>query len=221
MKMVVREKFEEELRKLQSSLIELGNFSSEALTKSLEALENKDIELALKIIEDDDRANMLEEEIDDAAILLIAKQAPVAVDLRRIIVAIKIANEIERIADFAVNIAKSTIRIGNEPLVKPIEHIRQMHKLTLEMLNLSLEAFAEEDLTKAKKVADMDDQVDELYGQTIVDLLKMHQEKPAQTAQITQLSFICRFLERAADHTTNIAENVFYLVKGKRYDLNN
>ncbi|WP_053364106.1 phosphate signaling complex protein PhoU [Bacillus sp. FJAT-27251] len=219
--MVVREKFEEELRKLQSSLIELGNFSSEALTRSLEALENKDIELALKIIEDDDKANMMEEEIDDAAILLIAKQAPVAVDLRRIIVAIKIANEIERIADFAVNIAKSTIRIGSEPLVKPIEHIRQMHKLTLEMLNLSLEAFAEEDLSKAKKVAEMDDQVDELYGQTIVDLLRMNQEKPEQTAQITQLSFICRFLERAADHTTNIAENVFYLVKGKRYDLNN
>lgn len=219
--MVVREKFEDELRKLQSSLIELGKFSSDALTSSLEALENKDIELALKIIDDDDKANMMEEEIDDAAILLIAKQAPVAVDLRRIIVAIKIANEIERIADFAVNIAKSTIRIGNEPLVKPIEHIRQMHKLTLEMLNLSLEAFAEEDLSKAKKVAEMDDQVDELYGQTIVDLLKLNQSKPAYTAQITQLSFICRFLERAADHTTNIAENVFYLVKGKRYDLNN
>ncbi|KKK33188.1 PhoU family transcriptional regulator [Mesobacillus campisalis] len=219
--MVVREKFEEELRKLQSSLIELGNFSSEALTQSLEALENKDIELALKIIDDDDKANMMEEEIDDAAILLIAKQAPVAVDLRRIIVAIKIANEIERIADFAVNIAKSTIRIGSEPLVKPIEHIRQMHKLTLEMLNLSLEAFAEEDLGKAKKVAEMDDEVDALYGQTIVDLLKLNQTNPAQMAQITQLSFICRFLERAADHTTNIAENVFYLVKGKRYDLNN
>jgi len=76
-------------------------------------------------------------------------------------------------------------------------------------------------LSKAKKVAEMDDQVDELYGQTIVDLLRMNQEKPEQTAQITQLSFICRFLERAADHTTNIAENVFYLVKGKRYDLNN
>jgi phosphate transport system protein len=219
--MVVREKFEEELRKLQSSLIELGTFSSEALTSSLEALENKDIELALKIIDDDSRANMLEEEIDDAAILLIAKQAPVAVDLRRIIVAIKIANEIERIADFAVNIAKSTIRIGSEPLVKPIEHIRQMHKLTLEMLNLSLEAFAEENLNKAKKVAEMDDEVDALYGQTIVDLLKLNQANPAQMAQITQLSFICRYLERAADHTTNIAENVFYLVKGKRYDLNN
>ncbi|SEM28638.1 phosphate uptake regulator, PhoU [Mesobacillus persicus] len=219
--MVVREKFEEELRELQNRLIELGNFSADALTRSLEALENQDIELALKIIEDDSKANILEEEINDFAILLIAKQSPVAVDLRRIIVAIKIANDIERIADFGVNIAKSAIRIGKEPLVKPIEHIKEMHKLTLEMLSLSLESFGEEDLSKAKKIAEMDDQVDDLYGQTIRELLKLNQENPSYTAQITQLSFICRYLERAADHTTNIAENVFYLVKGKRYDLNN
>jgi phosphate transport system protein len=219
--MVVREKFEEELRILQNKLIDLGNLASTALTKSLEALENGDIELALKIIDDDDLVNMQEEEIDDFAILLIAKQSPVAIDLRRIIVAIKIANEIERIADFAVNIAKSTIRIGKEPLIKPIEHIKQMHKITIEMLSLSIEAFGEEDLSKAREIAEMDDQVDDLYGETIRELLQLNIANPSQTPQITQLSFICRYLERAADHTTNIAENVFYLVKGKRYDLNN
>jgi phosphate transport system protein len=219
--MVVREKFEEELNQLQHKLIEIGNFASNALTKSLVALENGDIELALKIMDDDARANILEEEINDFAILLIAKQSPVAVDLRRIIVAIKIANDIERIADFAVNIAKSAIRIGKEPLVKPIEHIKHMHSLTLQMLTLSLEAFGEEDLTKAKKIAEMDDEVDDLYGQTIRDLLHLNATHSNQSSQITQLLFICRYLERAADHTTNIAENVFYLVKGKRYDLNN
>jgi phosphate transport system protein len=219
--MVVREKFEEELNQLQNKLIDLGNFASNALTKSLEALENRDIELALKIIEDDALANILEEEINDFAILLIAKQSPVAVDLRRIIVAIKIANDIERIADFAENIAKSAIRIGKEPLVKPIEHIKQMHRLTLKMLSLSLEAFGEEDLAKAKKIAEMDDEVDDLYGVTIRDLLELNTSNSKQSPQITQLLFICRYLERAADHTTNIAENVFYLVKGKRYDLNN
>ncbi|MBT2754727.1 phosphate signaling complex protein PhoU [Mesobacillus foraminis] len=219
--MVVRERFEEDLRELQNKMLELGNFSAEALTKSLDSLENKDIEAALEIIEDDTKADILEEDINDFAILLIAKQQPVAVDLRRIIVAIKIANDIERIADFAVNIAKSTIRIGAEPLVKPIEHIREMHRLTLEMLTLSLEAFNDEDLSKAKKVAEMDDQVDELYGQTIQDLLQLNQSNPAHLPQITQLSFISRYLERAADHVTNIAEHIFYLVKGKRYDLNN
>lgn len=218
--MVVRGKFEEDLKTLHSKLLELGNFAINALNQSLVALETKDIELALKILEDDANANILEEEINDFAILLIAKQQPVAVDLRRLIVAIKIATDVERMADFAVNIAKSTIRIGNEPLVKPIEHIKQMHQLCVQMLSLSLEAYNEEDLAKAKLVAQMDDQVDDLYGQTIKDLLSLAQNKPEHLAQITQLSFISRYLERAADHVTNIAENVFYLVKGKRYDLN-
>lgn len=218
--MVVRGKFDEDLKTLHGKLLELGNFAVNALNKSLASLENKDIELALKILEDDAEANIMEEEINDFAILLIAKQQPVAVDLRRLIVAIKIATDIERMADFAVNIAKSTIRIGNEPLVKPIEHIKQMHQLSVQMLTLSLEAYNEEDLGKAKQVALMDDQVDDLYGQTIKDLLSLAQSKPEQLAQITQLSFISRYLERAADHVTNIAENVFYLVKGKRYDLN-
>jgi phosphate transport system protein len=218
--MAVREKFDEELKELQNKLLQIGNFSIDALGKSIQALETGNIDLALKVMEDDTDADIMEEEINDFAILLIAKQQPVAIDLRRIIVAIKIANDIERIADFAVNIAKAAIRIGNEPLVKPIEHIKMMHQITSKMLKNSLEAFNEEDLVKAKKVAEMDDEVDDLYGQTIRDLLEINQKKPEATAQVTQLSFVCRYLERAADHVTNIGENVFYLVKGRRYDLN-
>jgi phosphate transport system protein len=219
--MVVRERFEDDLRELQNKLIELGEFANNALARSIKALEEKNMELAIEIMEDDTEADLLEEEINDMAILLIAKQQPVAIDLRRIIVAIKIATDIERIADFAVNIAKSAIRIGNEPLVKPIEHIKRMYELTTEMLRLSLEAFTEEDVLKAKKVAEMDDEVDDLYGQTIRDLLQINQQKPEFLPQITQLLFITRYLERSGDHITNIAENIFYLVKGRRYDLNN
>jgi phosphate transport system protein len=219
--MAIRERFDEDLKGLHDRLIELGNFAVVALEKSISALETQNIDLALQIMEDDTKADLLEEDINDAAILVIAKQQPVAIDLRRVIVAIKIANDIERIADFAVNIAKSTIRIGKEPLIKPIEHIKKMHEINKEMLNLSLEAYNEEDLVKAKKVAEMDDEVDSLYGQTIQELLQLNVANPEFIPQITQLSFICRYLERAADHTTNIAENVFYLVKGKRYDLNN
>lgn len=219
--MAIRERFDEDLKDLQNKLLEIGNFAVEALGKSIVALETQNIDLALEIMEDDNEADNLEEEINDAAILLIAKQQPVAIDLRRVIVAIKIANDIERIADFAVNIAKSTIRIGNEPLVKPIEHVKQMHEINKEMLNLALEAYNDEDVNKAKQVAEMDDKVDSLYGETIKELLQLNLQKPEYIPQITQLSFICRYLERAADHTTNIAESVFYLVKGKRYDLNN
>lgn len=218
--MAVRGQFDANLKELQTKLMDLGNIAKIALERSIVALEEKDVDTALAIIEGDQKADDLEEEINDLAILTIAKQQPVATDLRRIIVAIKIASDLERIADFAVNVAKSTIRIGNEPLIKPIHHIKEMHAITSEMIQLTLESFVEEDVAKAKKIADMDDKVDDLYGETIVELLTLNKEKPEFTAQITQLSFICRYLERAADHSTNIAEGVFYLVKGRRYDLN-
>jgi phosphate transport system protein len=218
--MAIRGKFDTDLQDLQNKLTELGHFSVNALEKAIIALETQNLDLALEVIEEDVKANILEEEINDAAILLIAKQQPVAIDLRRVIVAIKIATDIERIADFAVNIAKSAIRIGNEPLIKPIVHIKRMYELNRDMLRLSIEAYNEEDLGKAKKVSEMDDEVDSLYGETIKDLLKINQEKPECISQITQLSFISRYLERSADHTTNIVEHVFYMVKGKRYDLN-
>ncbi|WNS74303.1 phosphate signaling complex protein PhoU [Bacillus sp. DTU_2020_1000418_1_SI_GHA_SEK_038] len=218
--MSVREKFDIDLKELQGKLLEIGNFAQEALTKSIIALESQDLEMALEIIDNDANANLMYEDINDFAILLIAKQQPVAIDLRRIIVAIKIATNIERIADFAVNIAKSTIRIGSEPLVKPIVHIKEMHSITLEMLRLSLEAFNDEDIVKAKRLAEMDDKVDDLYGQTIRDLMQINMQKPEFLPQILQLSFICRYLERSADHITNIAESILYLVKGRQYDLN-
>ncbi|UII54871.1 phosphate signaling complex protein PhoU [Cytobacillus spongiae] len=218
---MLREKFHLDLEELINMLVELGQFADNALKASIDALDTKDVDKAIEIMENDVKADVMYEEINDFAILLIAKQQPVAIDLRRIIVAIKIATDIERIADYAVNVAKSAIRIGNETHVKPIEHVKEMYVVTSRMLQLALEAYKEEDLKKAKKVAEMDDEVDSLYGQTIQELLRLNQEKPEYLAQITQLSFTSRYLERAADHVTNIAESVFYLVKGLHYDLNN
>jgi phosphate transport system protein len=217
---MARGQFDASLQDLQSKLMELGRLANTALDASVKALEEQDIEKALEIIEDDTHADLLEEEINDIAILLIAKQQPVATDLRRIIVTIKVASDIERIADFGVNIAKSTIRIGKEPLIKPINNIKKMYTLTSNMINLTLESFVEEDVVKAKKIADLDDEIDDLYGETIKELLTLNKQQPEFTAQITQLSFICRYLERSADHATNVAEGVFYLVKGRRFDLN-
>ncbi|HWO98015.1 MAG TPA: phosphate signaling complex protein PhoU [Bacillus sp. (in: firmicutes)] len=218
--MVVRERFHDDLKALREKLVEIGKMTEEAMGKSFQALTEKDVEAALSVIDDDYKVNRLEEEINDLAILLIAKQQPVAVDLRRVIVAIKIASDIERMADFSVNIAKSTIRIGKEPLIKPLEHITKMYELATEMLSLSLKSYNDEDILLAKKVAEMDDEVDSLYGETITELLNLAKEKQEALPQITQLLFITRYLERFADHATNVAENVFYLVKGKRYDLN-
>ncbi|WP_339146894.1 MULTISPECIES: phosphate signaling complex protein PhoU [unclassified Sutcliffiella] len=218
--MVVRQ-FHVDLETLRDKLLELGSLAEVAMGKSITALTNKDVDLALQIIEEDNKADRLDEEINDFAILLIAKQQPVAIDLRRIFVAIKISTDVERIADFAVNIAKSTIRIGksDQPLL-PIEKIEKMHSIATEMLSLSLKAYYDEDIVLAKKVADMDDQVDELYGQNIRELLQLTKDYPDMIPEITQLSFICRYIERMADHTTNISENIFYLVKGSHYELN-
>jgi phosphate transport system protein len=218
--MMMREKFEYDLNTLRQKLIELGHLAEIALSQSIEALQKKNIDQALAIMERDSRTDMLEEEINDFAILLIAKQQPVAIDLRRIIVAIKIATDIERIADFAVNIAKACIRIGDQPFVIDIEKIVRMHHIASNMVSLGLKAYNEEDVAVAKQIADMDYEVDDLYGQVMRELLEMTKTDKEALAQMNQLALVARYIERIADHATNIAEHVFYLVKGKHYAFN-
>lgn len=219
--MVVREKFEQELRAVQEQFIKLSNLSISTLDNSITALLNHDVDVSLSIIENDKHINQLEEEINDRVILLLAKQQPVATDLRRLIVMIKAAHDMERVGDYAVNIAKETIRIGKEEFVYPIRNIEEMRTKTIAMLEQVMIAFTEENVEQAREIASLDDQVDNLYGQTIQQLLKVGAEQPDKLSQITQLSFVCRYLERSADHATNIAEQLFYLVKGRHYDLNN
>ncbi|HET7657877.1 MAG TPA: phosphate signaling complex protein PhoU [Bacillales bacterium] len=218
--MVVRENFKSQLDDLKNRLLELGHLSESAAKQAMEALVAQDVEASLRIIENDRKINEREEVINDQAILMIAKQQPVASDLRRIIVAIKISTDVERVGDFAVNIAKSAIRIGEKPLIKPLVDIPKMAEMALEMLADGLKAYYEEDVELARALAERDDQVDQMYGRLIQELLQLASEKPEQVPQITQLSFICRFIERIADHATNIAESVIYLVKGRHYELN-
>ncbi|RFB14743.1 phosphate transport system regulatory protein PhoU [Bacillus sp. HNG] len=218
--MTVRATFQAELNELKEMIIQLGNQAQEAVGQAIEALKNQDVDKALKIIENDTQLNLMEEEINDKAILLIAQQAPVAIDLRRVIVAIKISSDLERIGDLAVNIAKSVIRIGTQQLIKPIEDIPRVAEVANKMVADSLRAYSEEDVELAKNVAKVDDEVDEAYGKLIKELLGLMTQKPEYISQITQLSFICRNIERVADHSTNISESILYLIKGKRYDLN-
>jgi phosphate transport system protein len=220
MGMTIRGKFDYDLKTLRQKLLEIGSLTEIALSQSIEALQTKNVDQALAVIERDSQIDVLEEEINDFAILLIAKQQPVAIDLRRIIVAIKIATDIERIADFAVNIAKANIRIGDQPFVMGLERLVRMHQIALEMVSLGLKAYYEEDIALARKIAEMDDEVDHLYGQTMKDLLQMTQTNQEALSQMNQLSLIARYIERIADHATNLAEHVVYLVKGRHYDLN-
>jgi phosphate transport system protein len=216
----MRQQFEADLQTLQKMILELGEKTKNAVLKSMEAFNTENIELALEVIEEDQRINKLEEEIDELIVVIITRQQPVAVDLRRNLTALKIAHDLERVADYAVNIAKSFIRIRTREIEIPIENINTMHTLGIEMLSRALEAYQHEDLKAAREIAELDDKVDELYGETVQTLMSRLVDSQEKVSSVTQLAFICRYLERIADYATNISENIYYLVKGKHMFMN-
>lgn len=218
--MSIRSTLDKDLVRLKELLVEMVEQSKTAVEKSVQSLVQQDIELAKQIIKDDVKINELEEQINNIVIHLIAQQQPVASDLRKIIAALKISNDVERIGDLAVNIAKSILHIGDGPLIKPIVEIPKMADMALNMLKDVIKAYHEEDVELAIRTAEADDAVDQLYGKLIKELLQLMIVHPESISQITQLSFICRHIERVADHTTNMAEHIIYMVKGKKIDLN-
>ncbi|OCS88583.1 phosphate signaling complex protein PhoU [Caryophanon tenue] len=218
--MNVRERFELALMGIQHQLTELSELSISALEMACQALRTRDLNLALSVIEEDMHINRLEEMINDQAILLITKQQPVSKDLRQLMVIIKAASDMERVADYAVDIAKETIRIGENSPHIDLKNIEEMCHKTIQMLRSSMNAFVARDMIKAKEVAELDDQVDELYGKTVRELLQQSVNESSHIKVVSHLMFIARFLERCADHSTNICEHLFYLVKGEHYELN-
>jgi phosphate transport system protein len=218
--MSTRTQFDEQLVLLKEKLLEMVYQSKHAIDQSIIALQSQDLKLAKQIISQDKEINELEKEINDIVIRNIVKQQPVASDLRRLMVAVKISSDIERVGDLAVNIAKSTLFIGKEPFHTSIDAIPEMAKVVQKMLSDSLTAYHEENIQSAYSIASTDDIVDRMYGETIQKLLSLMANRPDAVPQLTQLAFICRYLERVGDHVTNIAENIIYLVKGERIDLN-
>ncbi|MDQ0225360.1 phosphate transport system regulatory protein PhoU [Bacillus sp. 7586-K] len=218
--MVTRENFENNLQELQAKLTMMGELAVASINKSFDAFKNHDIELALKVIEEDSVVDNLETEINQFIVWLMAKEQPVARDLRRIIGVLKISSEIERIADFGVNIAKATIKIGTSNSQVDDTNLDQMKEISITMMHKALQSFFEGNMVLVKEVADLDDNVDKLYGETYKMLTSHLKENPEETEQLVQLLLINRFLERTADHITNIAESAAYLIKGQIYDLN-
>ena len=217
---MIRENFENNMQELENKLAEMVRITEEQLECSYEALKNQDIELALKTIEKDNTIDDMEKEINQMAIWFISKEQPLARDLRRIIGVLKISSDIERIADFAVNISKATIKIGERPSLLHMTELEPMKTVSITMLQKSLKSFIEEDIALAKEVADLDDLVDANSRANYQNLIQYLSEHPEDTAQLVQLLFINRFLERTADHITNIAESTAYLIKGRMYDFN-
>ena len=218
--MVVREKFENELQELKVNVVRMGEMAVVALEKAYKALVEKDIELALSVLDEDKKLDKLEEEIEETAILMIAKQQPVATDLRHIISAIKISSELERVGDYAKNVAKSAIRLAKEEGPFKNDGVTEMHGICLKMMTMFKEAYEKENLTMAKELAELDDRLDELYGHVIKSILHASPKEENTRNQNSQLLFLVRHYERAGDHITNLAEEVLYMAKGRRYHLN-
>ena len=164
----------------------------------------------------DDLIDSMQVEIEDRCISLIARQQPVATDLRILGTGLKITTDLERIGDHAFDIAKIVLLIGDEPLIKPLVDIPRMAVMAQSMLEDSLQAYLKLDIQLAEKVCRDDDLVDQLYHQVFRELLTYMLEDPKKINQATQLIFVARYLERIADHSTNVAEWVIYLVTGER-----
>ncbi|CAM5732918.1 phosphate transport system regulatory protein PhoU [Niallia circulans] len=218
--MVIRENFEKKLGELKEKISEMGEMSITQLEEAFDALKAQDVEIALNVMEEDNDIDNLESEINHFAIWLMAKEQPVARDLRVVIGVIKISSEIERVADFAVNIAKATIKIGKATSLLDLTHLEKMKELSIEMLQKAVKSFIEEDIVLAKEVSKLEDKVDDYYLETYKKLTAYLSEHPEETNQLVQLLFINRYLERTADHITNMAESTGYLIKGKIYDFN-
>jgi len=218
--MTFRKEFDQGLEQLNQWLVEMGEFVEQSVEKAINSLKDNDQEQAKKIIADDVKVNEMEERILELGLKLIATQQPVAKDLRRIIAAFRIANDLERMGDLSRDIANAVLRLQGEPLIKPIIDLPRMGEIARNMTYEAIQAYVNENVDLAYKMAKDDDQVDALYSQISRELVLLMMENPRNIAQAQVLSFVGRYIERYGDHATNIGESVVYLVTGKRPDLN-
>ncbi|MBN2240715.1 MAG: phosphate signaling complex protein PhoU [Dehalococcoidales bacterium] len=217
--MEIRTTFHRDMRNIQNEVLLMGSMVENAIIQSVEALKERDITLANKIIKDDQKIDMKRFEIEEKCIRLIATQQPMASDLRAIISMFNIISEVERIGDHAEGIAKIVIMIGDEPPLKPLIDIPRMAEKTVSMLNRSLDAFIKKDATGARTIALEDDEVDDLYNQVFRELLSFMLEDPKTITRATRLIWVAHNLERSADRVTNICERVVYMATGKMEEI--
>ncbi len=212
--------YEEKMGHLQERLQYMGSLVEDSIARSIEALKRQDMNLAQAVIDADDIIDDLEEEIEEKCLEVIATQQPMAKDLRRVATLFKMVNDLERMADYATSIAKITLRIADQPLIKPLVDIPRMAILSQKMVKQSLDAYVRQDVELAAAVGQDDDEVDNLFGQIFRELLTIMMENPKTITQATHLLFVGRWLERISDHATNIAEEVIFLVTGEKKNLN-
>jgi phosphate transport system protein len=207
--------YEAELKHLHVAILDMGAFVGKQIENALAALVNRDDELARQTIDRDRTANRMDVEIDELCIRLLALHQPAARDLRLITIGLKITTDLERIGDMAVNLSERVLELNQEPQLKPFIDIPRMAEVALTMLRESLDAFVREDVDLALKVCRDDDVIDALNGQLFRELLSFMIEDPHTLTRGLRLLFVAKYIERMADHATNIGEMVVFMVKGK------
>ncbi len=205
----------EELAALKEKILKMGALVERQVQGSLLALVERDSDLARKIIEGDHQVNGFDVEIDEDCLRLLALQQPAGRDLRFITTAMKISTDLERISDLAENICERAIELNEEPQLKPYIDLPRMATWAIRMVKESLDAFVNGDVALAQKVVKDDDFVDGLTEQLFRELVSFMIEKPQTISRAIRLTFIAKYIERIADHATNVAELVVYLVEGK------
>ncbi|MGE6257427.1 phosphate signaling complex protein PhoU [Heyndrickxia sporothermodurans] len=217
---MARKVFEDRLSELHESLMAMGLLVEEAIYKSVKSLAEKNIDLAIEIVEEDQRINQYEVEIEKKCFELIALQQPVGIDLRRIATMLKVVTDLERMGDHAVSIAKSTIHLKDEAYIKPLIDIPKMADLVKEIVREALDAYISLDQDSAILASKKDDQIDQYLSKIFMELIEIMQEDQTKINQAIQFLLVSQHLERIGDYVTNICEWIVYLKTGSLIDLN-
>jgi phosphate transport system protein len=206
--------FEQELDLLKAKLLEMSALVESAVYRSVQGVVEKNEELAQQVLRNEARINQLEIEVDNLAIGILALQAPMAQDLRLVTAAIKINNDLERMGDLSVSIAQSALALMREPVIRPLIDIPHIAGLAQSMVRKALDAFVNRDSELARSVLASDDAVDNMRTASYHELISFMEKNPEHIPQALYLLSVVRNLERIADHATNIAEDVLFLIKG-------
>jgi phosphate transport system protein len=215
-----RKSLDEGFEAVQNELLRMGSLLDATIGQSIEALRNRNAAQARKIVEGDAVFNRLRFEVEEACLALIATQQPAASDLRAIMAMDSIAVELERMADHAEGIAKIVLRLGEEPLVRPLQEIPEMAEIARRMLRQSLAAFVARDTEAARKVGAADDDIDHLYRKLFDEMVALMANDPATVSRGTYLLWCAHNLERIGDRITNIAERVIFMTTGDFHEIN-
>lgn len=214
-----RETFDRQLQQLLDELLVMGSMVEQAVIESVDSLKRRDLAASKKIYDADRYINEKRYEIENNCLTLIATQQPMARDLRFLAAILEIITELERIGDYAKGIARINIRLGDEPLVKPLIDIPKMAEKGLDMLRRSLQAFVHRDADAARLIPDEDDEIDELYNDIYRELLQIMLNDPRTVDRATYLLWAAHNLERLADRVTNICERIVFVVTGEMMEL--